>query len=305
MSDAAKILAYTLAVFVLGCMLAPPLYWGGRALVDAGLLPFLNSFGFARYFNRAVLVAAVALLWPTLRWLSIGGMAELGLSKNPARSRHLAVGFAVGLVGLSCVATVMLLVGRAALRPSFSWLTWAGIVIGAAAVAVVEETFFRGALFGVLRRQLSPWRALTFLSVFFACLHFLKPPPRAPKLGEIGWDAGFRVFTMLFWQFREPRLIVGGLLTLFLVGMVLGYTVLKTRSLFMAMGLHAGWVLALRTFDLLTRRHGNPSVWLGKDLITGLAPVVLIATTWALLAVWLSRRPQPDPALAATTEVSR
>ena len=88
MGATVKILAYTAAVIVVGCLLAPPLYWAGHAVAAAGIAPELGRFGFAKFFNRAVLVAAVVLAWPLLRWLGIRQMADAGLAPNPARCRH-------------------------------------------------------------------------------------------------------------------------------------------------------------------------------------------------------------------------
>ena len=79
-----------------------------------------------------------------------------------------------------------------------------------------------------------------------------------------------------------------GLVYLVLVGWILGYTVVRTRSLYMAIGLHAGWVFALRSFSGLTRRNAEPSLWFGAELQTGLASLLLLAATLAAL-MWLLR----------------
>ena len=107
---------------------------------------------------------------------------------------------------------------------------------------------------------------------------------------QVDWYSGFELLPKSFWQFREPELFFGGFLTLCLVGWVLGYTVIKTRSLFMALGLHAGWVFALRSFQFVTRKAGENSIWFGQNLLTGLAPILLLVATGFLLRFYFQRQ---------------
>ena len=95
MKELAKILGYFIAVILLGALLAPPLYWAGQGLAARGVLTFLAETEFQKFFNRAMLVAALALLWPAVRWLRIGGWPALGLEPNPHRWKHLAAGFLI------------------------------------------------------------------------------------------------------------------------------------------------------------------------------------------------------------------
>ncbi len=287
MKEAAKILLYTAAVLVAGCLLAPPLYWAGRALVTT--IPALEGHGFSRYWNRAVLVCALALAFPFLRSLGIGRWQDLQLEPNPRRWRDLGVGVLVGVVGLWLVAAVKIAVGRAKLRGHPRWDDVATGFVTAVIVAIVEEAFFRGALFGVLRRQLSWPRALAFLSVVFAALHFLKLPKKHPEMTDVDWLAGFRLFPQMLYQFGKPELVVGGFVTLVLVGWVLGYAVVRTRSLYLSIGLHGGWVFALKSFEALAKKKGHSSAWFGKNLLTGFGPVLLLIVTLAVMTLLLAR----------------
>lgn len=289
--DVAKIAVYVAFVLLAGCLLAPPLYWVGQAALDAGWLPdSLRKFGFAKYFNRSVLIAALLGLWPFLRSLSVRSVAELGLAANPRRWSDVGIGFALGAGGLGLVAAAMVFAGESALRSPLPWAKLGPVAATAIAVALVEEALFRGALLGVLRRTLAWPAALGFLSVLFASVHFIRPRPGAQAITQVRWTSGFELLPGSFWQFGEPSLVVGGLLTLTLVGWALGYTVVRTRSLYAAIGLHAGWVFALRAFTSLTQRTGEPGLWLGRDLVTGLAAVCLVAATCLVLVRWLESR---------------
>jgi membrane protease YdiL (CAAX protease family) len=298
MKEALKVLSYGAAIVVGGALLAPPLYWAGQWAIRTDVLPQLAPFPFSKYFNRAVLLIAVVLLWPFLRWLGLRRWTDLQLSPNPRRGADLAVGFLVALMGLCVVAALMLATDTVIFR-RMRWDKVLAALVTGSVVAVIEELFFRGALFGVLRRSLSWQRALGFLSVLFAVLHFIKPHKDADKLTEVSWTSGFALLPYSFWQFSQPQLLLGSFVTLLLVAWILGYTVVRTRSLYMAIGLHAGWVFALKSFGALTKRNAAPSLWLGRDVASGLAAVLLLVATAGVVMWLLRQRTTADPALGA------
>ena len=107
MKTVGKIVAYLIAVLVLGALLAPPLYWATQSGIEAGWLPkSLRKFDFTKYFNRATLITALALLWPFLRWVGARRVSDLEIEPNPKRWTDLSVGVAIGCAGLSVVAAM-------------------------------------------------------------------------------------------------------------------------------------------------------------------------------------------------------
>lgn len=291
MSVIAKITTYILFVIVVGSLIAPPLYAAGQWAIETDLLPQLKGFRFPKYLNRGVLVAALIGLWPFLKSIGVSGLAGMGLLKNAGWRRDLLLGFAVGMTGLCCVALGLVLSGRLEVKPVIVPWWFVSAAATAVTVALLEEFFFRGALFGVLLRHLKPVTAGLWLSLIFAALHFIKPHPSV-KLweGEIHWWTGFDVLSYSFWQFSEPRLLIGGLVTLFTVGAVLAYVTFRTRSLFMAIGLHAGWVFVLRLVQMGTTRLGGPDWLVGQPLITGLVPFGMVAITGFIMFAVLRKR---------------
>ncbi len=297
---------YAVGVVLLGCLMAPPFLWAGHALGEALGIKALTKFPLHRFFDRAILVAAVGLAWPLWRYLDMRRMEDFGLARNRERWRHLGWGLFLGIAGLWIVAQLMMEAGRAKYIPHWKYERVLGAVATAAVVAVLEETIFRGFLFGVLRKRLRPAMAIFSLSFIFAFLHFWKPPWRYRFPEPIGWTSAFEMLPDLGWQFGSPRLMVGGFLTLFLVGATLAYAAYKTRSLYLGIGLHAGWVFALRSFDAVTKFTGQRSYWFGKTPLVGLAPVLLVLCTFAVVALllwhWGKRRPDPGVPLAVVAE---
>lgn len=297
-SNFLKIALYFVATLFLGALLAPPLYWAGQALGTAwSPLHKLAELEYRRYFDRAMFVTALALLWPAVRALRIGGWHELGLERDPHGWRHLAFGFVVAggllwLMGLSLWGS-----GLYATRPVPEGILkgLAGAVATAAVVACIEEGFFRGALQGLVGRTAPATVALVFVAALFAVLHFFKPPSGVSAPGEVTWLSGFAYLPKVFWQWGRPELLVGGLATLLAVGLVLGYARWRTRALWLPIGLHAGWVFGVKSFAAASRHVAGNNVWFGADLSQGVVPVTVVLLTGVLVAAWL-RREKPGAA---------
>jgi len=82
-------------------------------------------------------------------------------------------------------------------------------------------------------------------------------------------------------------MVLGFFATLFLIGWILADARLRTRSLFLPIGLHSGWILIAGAVGKLTRHATMMLPWLGTNLLTGLLPLALGVITWALMIVWL------------------
>ena len=289
-SNSLKIALYFLGTLLFGALLAPPLFWAGHAL--GALVPplgWLRATDFQRYFDRAMFLAALLLLWPAVRALRIGGWRDLGLERDPRPWRHALGGFLLAGGGLWLLGGWLWHERIYAHRSALPMRDLASFLVSAVAVAVAEEAFFRGVLLGLARRTSRPTAALVFVSALFAVLHFFKPPPRAAALANVDWLSGFAFLPRTLWQWHDPLLVAGGVTTLFLVALVLGYARLRTRALWLPVGLHAGWVGGLKSFNKVSRHLAPPDFWVGDDLLHGLGPVLMVALTGLLVWVWLEK----------------
>jgi membrane protease YdiL (CAAX protease family) len=82
-------------------------------------------------------------------------------------------------------------------------------------------------------------------------------------------------------------LVLGGFSTLFVIGIVLAHARLSTRSLWLPIGLHAGWILASEAFGKMAQREVVALPWIGRNLLVGLVPLAICLLTWVLLRTWL------------------
>jgi membrane protease YdiL (CAAX protease family) len=288
----AQILLYLAATVLIGALLAPALFWlaqsAARHLHSPRLVDFLAKTDFARYFDRAIMLTALALLWPLFKALRIRNFGhDLGLARDRRGWRRLGAGFLVALAPLALLGAVLIFshVYRLHAHIAFGKLAW--LPATALTVALLEEILFRGALQGAVRKTTVEDFALVTVAVLYAAVHFLKPPSHGLDPATIRWWSGLALLPDTLAQFRQPALLLGGFTTLLLVGLILGYAREVTRSLWMPVGLHAGWVLGKMSFMAMTL-HSEAWPWVGPDILIGLAPLLALLATWGI--VWCMLR---------------
>lgn len=296
LSAPGRILVYFAGVLIAGALLAPWLFWGGRWIAEQGVLPFLSEVEFQKFFNRAALVAAVGLLWPLAKTLQIGSWRDLGLEKDRRWRQRFFAGFAIAAVVVAVMAAGYVAFGIYEWKKVLPWDKLARIAVSAIAVGLLEEALFRGALLGVFRRSMRDFPALLWITVLFAALHFLKPD-ESIVVEQVKWWSGFALLPHLFHQFAEPMTLLAGFTTIFILGWVLGYATIRTRSLWMAIGLHAGVVFVKMGFSKFTKREAEYLPWIGRELQIGLVPLLALALMGVLVWVWLNHvdRPHSTP----------
>ena len=285
MKDLAKLLLYLASLLVLGALAAPPLYWTAQTLVATGRMSDLFNYDFETYFHRALLIAAVLLLWPLLRTLRVRSWHDLALEKNPRPARDVVVGFLIATIPVVCCGAVLLALKIYSPRQTVLWAKVPAVLVAALAVPVIEEMFFRGLILGVLQRSLRRGTALVITSLFFSVVHFLKAPDTAA--GPVTWFSGFVSIGNSFGQFSDPVVVMYGFVTLFVIGCILADVRLATRSLWMPIGLHAGWIFAKGMFSKIAHREMIALPWIGKDLLAGIVPLMLALASWAVVRGWL------------------
>jgi membrane protease YdiL (CAAX protease family) len=301
LKDVFKIVVYFVAVIALGAILAPLLFWGVHALepwalangflrwdptpdnqvAAHGWFSFLEA-DFQKYFNRAMLLSAVALLWPALRWIGLK-RGELKLYPDPRPWTHFFFGLAVSAFVVAAMAAAYLALGYYHLKSPAPWSALPKIALSAVVVAIIEEALFRGAILGLFLKTMHQVNALFFTTLIFAALHFLKPDEDV-VVTQVAWYSGFTLLPYVFHQFAEPGLLLAGFSTLFMLGWLLGYARIRTDSLWMSIGLHAGVVFVKMSFSKITKRDADFLPWVGPELQIGLVPVFLLLL--ALLIVW-------------------
>lgn len=314
-STAFKIIVFLVSTVLLGAILAPALYWGGKHVVNeewlkGGVLDGINDSmeraKFPRYFNRSILVGALLMLWPTLKWLNAGGTKKkqsihdaLLLKRDPRWWKDGIIGFLIAASSL--LALGWFYVGQGWYEATDLTKTIPAILLSALgtglAVGFLEEFVFRGALHAVLAKLLKPRVLFLVIAVFFALIHFFNAP-KTLIVPEVTAGTGFwmvgAIFEHFFSQFANPYFLFAEFAVLLAIGLVLGYTRMKTNSLWIGIGLHAGWVFGVKTLSSMTSRAFAPSEmmpWLGGSLRVGAVSCIVVSLTGLAIVLWLRRRP--------------
>jgi membrane protease YdiL (CAAX protease family) len=155
----------------------------------------------------------------TLRIFERGNLADVGLAANGASLRHFAIGLGLAVAGATLIIGVPAALGLADWQPVETPVSWSGVLYTLLLIwlgALGEELFFRGYGFQVALPVLGDFAALLPMSVLFAAAHS----------SNLSVDR-LALFNTFAW------------------GVLLGWAVLRSGALWLAIGLHAGWNSAL------------------------------------------------------------
>jgi membrane protease YdiL (CAAX protease family) len=286
LKDFAKILLYLLGAVLFGALLAPPLWWAGHLVADIGPLGFLAETPFQRYFNRAVLVAALGLLWPLVRSIKLPGWSAMGIAPDRRRWARIGAGLVIGVAAVAVLGLILLQIDLYKIKKEIPWNRVTGIFLSAFVIAALEEFFFRGALLGIIRRSAPDRVALAVVSALYAAVHFIKPADQA--VDAVVWSSAFPLIPAALHRFSEPLVVAGGFTTLFAMGWILGDARLRTGTLWVSFGLHAGLVIGKFGFNKIAKRRGELPPWFTDDLLVGLGPLIAVLAAGVAIRVWLA-----------------
>lgn len=285
MKDAAKLAAYFIGIVIVGALLAPILFWSAQSLAAHGLFSFLAKYNFETFFHRSILIAAALLLWPFLCLSHVRSMPDLGLAPNPRWGRDLSAGTLLSLIPLLCCGVLLVAFHVYAFRHTIAWTRFGKVLLASVVVPFIEEAFFRGIVLGVLLRTGRKYVAILVVSAIFAAVHFFKAPERTSAI--VTWTSGLNSIAHSFGRVGDPMMLVSAFATLFVFGCILAVARVRTRSLWLSIGLHAGLIFGSGTFTWLTHRQMLAIPWVGKNLLVGIVPLCVAAVTWIMMRTWL------------------
>lgn len=263
------------------------------------LVSIFSSFAFHRVASRIAMLVLAVLLAILCRRLNLKHKRDFGYGL--ARRRFVqvcllwgAVGMATAGAGAAFLIDTHLRVmdgGFTASASSFARIFLIGLGSGIA-VALVEESLFRGAMHTAIERESGPWVAVLLTAPLFAVLHFFAKA-RIPA-ADVGWSSGFDLLLKSFAPLGHPAQVLDSYLSWLLVGLILGLTRVLTGNIAVAVGLHAGWVVVLRMLQQSTTGGAAPaySAWVGRfDGLLGywMLPwgAAIAAALWYGRAAWV------------------
>ena len=194
------------------------LAWIGLLLFPGILLPLggiLVASAISTFAAAAVANAVVVRVYER------GRLADVGLGASPSSGREFLIGLVGGAGGVLCVVLIPLALRMADFQPAPATVDhpWAAFAFSGIAIffgAMGEELLFRGYAFQLLIRALGPFSTILPTSVIFGLMHSWNPNA-----------TGMGIINTVAW------------------GILLGYAVWRTGALWLPIGLHFGWNLAL------------------------------------------------------------
>lgn len=239
----------------------------------------------------AMLLALVGLIYMGRRYGS-ADKPSLGYAL-PRREflRQLLIGLGIGAAIIMPLMVMLFVlevrVARGLDVGALIKLLLAGLASGLA-VALIEETFFRGALFTAVRRESGVVLAVVLPSLLYASVHFLGGRLRIPA-EQIEWSSGFAVLGGMFDKYTDPAALMDSFLALFFVGVLLALARLRTGAIAVCIGMHAAWVCAIAVVRGSSRVNSDAAAsWLvgSYDGIIGWGVVgIMLAMAVAYLAI--------------------
>ena len=244
--------AWFLGMFVLGFAVI------GFAAYPAWLLvhPHFDDWPFHRIAGRIGQVVLLIALLLCARRLGVADRQSWGYglrAKDFFRElgKALALGIATMLPIIGIMAAMGLRVWNGGVAPdaeTLAKLTLQGFMTGIT-VALIEETFIRGAMFTAVSRESGTRVAIVLTAALYASTHFFASY-RIPADQVNAWS-GLALVSGTLDAFKDPLAIADAFLCLFAVGVLLAAVRASTGNIAACMGLHAGWVWVI-TFVRVT-----------------------------------------------------
>jgi hypothetical protein len=258
------------------------------------------TFAFHRVASRIFMLVLALLLAMLCRHLNLKHRRDFGYGLPWRRFLKVctlwaALGIATASAGAAFLLSTHLRVMNADFVPSavsLARIFLIGLSSGIA-VALIEETVFRGVLHTAIERESGPWMAAVLTAPLFAVLHFTAKA-RIPA-AALGWGSGFDLLALSFAPLGHPALVLDAFLSWLVVGLILSLTRALTGNIAVAIGLHAGWVAVLRMLQEATVGADAPAyaAWVTRfDGLLGywLLPwgAAIAAALWTLRGSWVS-----------------
>jgi uncharacterized protein len=250
------------------------------------------DFPFHRIGDRIGMLALLVGFLLVARHLGLADRASLGYGlARRVFLRELGLGALLGVATMLAVVAAMWLLGL--LAPSAGSYTGAGLARllvaragSALVVALIEETFLRGAMFTAIERESGTRLAVLLTAVVYATSHFLASYHIAAS--EVTPASGVALLAGSAHALAQPLAVADAFLALFAVGVVLGGVRARTGNIAACMGLHAGWVWVMLVVHELTHPERRAALAFLLSRFDGFVGWLVLAWT-VLLAVPLWR----------------
>lgn len=317
-SEVGAAVLWVLGSLALAAVISPWVFRAGKELAAVSAAQHLPAVWewlgascgrarFGRFFDRSLMFSTLLLLplafrriktlraeagsgsgalWARVTWRSAAAQVAIGCLI--AAGMLWALGVILAADGAFVRNPAPLALGKLLVRA----------LVPAVAVSLLEEWLFRGLLLGLWLRFARPASACLGSSLVFAFLHFLKLPEGA-SIAEPGHAlAGFELLGKILLHVTDPRFFVTDFAMLLMGGLILAWARVRTGALWFPIGLHAGWIMVFKGYNLLYQTVSSYPLrpfGVGDNLRSGAFPLLTLGLTAAICHV-VCRRFSPGRA---------
>lgn len=266
--------------------------------VQAALAP-IDVFPLHRVFSRLTLLGVLATTaWLLWRHRLCSGPVLGFVGPWPVFARRALAGLAAGaaLMLVAVLPLFLLDIREWSDRAPQSLQAWAMLALkglaSGLAVALIEETFFRGAMQGSLQRLGALRLALFAVPVYYSAVHFLGRATSVPY-EEVNALSGFVALRGFFTDYAAPLRILDAFVALYCVGLLLALVRRRWGDLAGCIGLHAGFVTVIALFRKVSAPGPEHDLWRLVGRFDGLLGWWIAAiTALCCIVLWRSSRPR-------------
>jgi membrane protease YdiL (CAAX protease family) len=246
-------------------------------------------FPFPRIFDRTVMVVVAIALISQARALRVVPLLRSGFDRPMRNLPRATRGFLIAVAAIATLIYLAVALGAHANTTSASiWRLMPKYLVSAIVIAILEEGFFRAILLAGMEGDFGRTPALLLSSAIYAISHLVRSPAKFYVTG-IHPLVGLETLGLSLAHVANPALMLPTFVGLFILGVVLGEAFLETGTVYLSIGLHAGFVLGAKLWPKMTSAGVELPQWLrgygSQPLISGIA-------AWAVaIAVLLLIRP--------------
>ena len=235
-----------------------------------------GMYDFGKVMRRILMLVTLIVFVFFGRSLKIATLISSAIRLRPGFFRQFLFGFLMAGISLLIYYSLAILFGAWMIHVDYNS---AGIIVSkiieyvllGCLIGFIEEAFFRGFVLQSFMESMSLPVAVCACSLMYSLLHFFRADVHVATGFQafVGFTTIIQFFKPLVFQFiRHLPSIVG----LFLVGAVLSYAFIQTKSLYLSIGLHSGWVFMMKADGLFLDRIRGMREWFFGDsqMVTGI-----------------------------------
>lgn len=255
--------------------------------VIAGILPF----HLYKVMSRVALISTFLLFLYYRERLGFQNIRALGFNLTKKWWLFLISGFILGVLSIGIISTIMLHASIRFVIPgvlSINWLKYlTGYILAGFIVGLIEESFFRGFILQLLLKDTKVIPSLLITNIFYSAVHFLKPNISG-NVEVLNLFSSVHAVPLFFTPlFAELAKIWPSIFGLFLVGVVLSLAYIKVKQLSLPIGMHAGWIVGIKSLSLGTDVTTGGSLWLKGDVVSH--PIGWIVLSMFIIVLYAKR----------------